>query len=338
MSGTTDQQREQPLLLEPSAKESIGPITKWYNESAWYGMGLFGESFLLFSVGTLKPFWVALYPDCFETHEDCSVRLTSSLTVSAVVGIIVGMIVIGTLANSIGRRKGSMLTATLMSSSALLSYVCSLFFSNRDDSKKLFTSMSILLFVFGIGVGGEYPLSAVSANERAMSIIHSRSILAASSGEMGRDGNIAIESSRGKKVLLVFSMQGMGIFINSLFITALLVITKQTGSNGDVDINQNDEGLAGEYSSAALRFIWHFVYAVAALILVYVTVSRYMHLDESEIWVNDRNNRAMNEYSAHTNEFIKQRKQNITHYTLLFKNYWHRIVGTSLSWLLWGKC
>ena len=336
----SERQRQEPLLVmevQRDTKRGVGPITKWYNESAWHGMGLFGESFLLFSVGTLKPFWAALYPDCIETHEDCSIRLTSSLTSSAVVGIIFGMIVIGTMANSLGRRKGSILTASIMSLSALLLYFCALSFSGQDDSKTLFTCMSILLFAFGVGVGGEYPLSAVSANERALAVLQTRMNSVKEEGDVGGDGTIRIESSRGKKVLLVFTMQGMGIFLNSLLITTLLLVTKQTGSYGDVNLNDNNGGVSGTYSSSALRFIWHFVYALASLILVYVTISRYMHLEESEVWLNDRHNRSMNNYNAHVTEIESQQGLNRSHYPLLFKNYWHRIFGASLSWLVWGK-
>mmetsp|Transcript_35507 Transcript_35507/g.71983 ORF Transcript_35507/g.71983 Transcript_35507/m.71983 type:complete len:119 (+) Transcript_35507:4818-5174(+) len=39
----------------PSTMTGIGvKFKEWLKESAWPGMGLFGESYLLFSVGTLK--------------------------------------------------------------------------------------------------------------------------------------------------------------------------------------------------------------------------------------------------------------------------------------------
>ena len=45
-----------------------------------------------------------------------------------------------------------------------------------DDPSRLFGCMSALLFVFGVGVGGEYPISAASANERAMVEMRKRMI------------------------------------------------------------------------------------------------------------------------------------------------------------------
>ena len=47
---------KRPLLQQPPP--SCCDSTKyWLFQCAWPGMGLFGESFLLFSIGTLKPIW-----------------------------------------------------------------------------------------------------------------------------------------------------------------------------------------------------------------------------------------------------------------------------------------
>ncbi len=42
----------------------------------WHGLGLFGESYLLFSVGTLRPMWSKLYDD--ESGYSCSSSSSSS--------------------------------------------------------------------------------------------------------------------------------------------------------------------------------------------------------------------------------------------------------------------
>lgn len=155
----------------PSKMTRIGiKFKEWLKESAWPGMGLFGESYLLFSVGTLKPIWTILYPDCFAGssyvvedgndydggHDEygdgvpvCSDGLLHSVTYSVVLGVILGMSALGTFANRIGRRAGSILTASLMAFGALGMALISLIL--EDAPATLFGCMAGLLFVFGIG-------------------------------------------------------------------------------------------------------------------------------------------------------------------------------------------
>ena len=42
---------------------------EYFQDCLWPGLGLFGESYLLFSVGTLQPLWSILFPSCFATYE-----------------------------------------------------------------------------------------------------------------------------------------------------------------------------------------------------------------------------------------------------------------------------
>ena len=147
-----------------------------YLTALWHGLGLFGESYLLFSVGTMRPLWETLYPSCFDESDDsaCPRPYLSykSITYSVVLGVMVGMIGLGVMANNVGRRRGSIITATLMAVGAICLTSSSIFLSSNPST--LFPVMSLSLFIFGIGVGGEYPLSASSASERAMAAMKKR--------------------------------------------------------------------------------------------------------------------------------------------------------------------
>mmetsp|Transcript_25778 Transcript_25778/g.53363 ORF Transcript_25778/g.53363 Transcript_25778/m.53363 type:complete len:692 (+) Transcript_25778:136-2211(+) len=359
---------------------SQSPMPARPNQSAlWHGLGLFGESYLLFSIGTLRPIWEALYPDCFS-GEECRPWLTfKSLGYCVVLGVMVGMIVIGSIAGTVGRRSGSIITATLMSFGSILLTISSIFLSSSPSV--LFPAMSLSLFIFGIGVGGEYPLSASSASERAMLNINNRRLeekeelnekmkialntplknnrLAQNaaksdtntnvnswqtgensgvgvrpsdntnltpivesygneSGGVGGvphfDGSVTMSNNslssekaksltRGREVLLVFSMQGMGIFANSFILTFLLVVSRNRGvdqeeENEEAQLNNfysDDESLkanfndaSNSYQQSTLLNIWRITYATGAMILLYVLVSRIIHLTESEVWMNDR--------------------------------------------------
>eukprot|EP00978_Attheya_sp_CCMP212_P026790 scaffold88801_cov55-Attheya_sp.AAC.5 len=335
----SDISRHSNIMPRSSARSLRYRIQQWWTEAAWPGMGLFGESYLLFSIGTLRPLWQVLYPDCFFDADVCHPKLVYSLSYTVVVGIILGMILIGTLANGIGRRFGSILTASLMAVGALGMTATSIFASS--DPKLLFRWMIVMLFIFGVGVGGEYPLSASSASERAMGIMRRKMALELVEEEKRRKEEVhraptpprsgnptrLVESksnsshnpnsmddedentqigSRGKRILLVFSMQGVGIFINSLALTIFLIMTQQFGQDGnnyDDDANANayeEMEVQGTYDSAVLLGIWRMIYAIGAVILVCVLVGRILYLKESAVWKDDRMRREQLAIEAET--------------------------------------
>lgn len=265
-------------------------LSTWLEESAWPGLGLFGESYMLFSLGTLQPLWKVLFPDCLS-GVTCSARLLHAPATSVVMGVITGMLVFGYLANRIGRRIGSIATASIMASGAVGLTIVSM--TLCDQPARLFQWLSVLLFVFGLGVGGEYPLSASLASEKSMVNLRKRQLEEQQRRQKGwsdfvktnsaSNSTMGTSEKRGRAVQLVFTMQGMGIFFNSFFMMALFVITGQTGqqdANGDAVYNQR-----------ALIGIWNTTYAVGAVVLLYVLVSRYRHLQESAIWQEDKQQR-----------------------------------------------
>jgi MFS family permease len=236
----------------------------------------FRESYLLFSIGTLKPIWESLFPDCFE-YDICRPRLLHSLTYSVVLGVILGMLSIGFLANSLGRRKGSILTASIMSGGAI-----GLFLSTWISSPVwLYRAMSVLFFVFGLGVGGEYPLSASSATEKAMQEqLKDKIMVEENAGGIPNVHSVGIIQDarpRGRQVQLMFTMQGVGIWLNSLSLTFLLLLTGETGS--------------GYHNPMVLMAIWRIIYLVGAVILTLVLVTRCRYLEESAVWAADKQRR-----------------------------------------------
>eukprot|EP00934_Nitzschia_sp_Nitz4_P001763 Nitzschia sp. Nitz4//scaffold6_size259037//53920//55899//NITZ4_001052-RA/size259037-augustus-gene-0.284-mRNA-1//1//CDS//3329556827//1763//frame0 len=322
-------------------------VNQWFLESAWPGMGLFGESYILFSIGTLKPLWERLFPDCFG-FEECSPRLLHSLSYSVVLGVIVGMLVVGYLANSIGRRKGSILTASFMAGGSLVLVLVSFV----PSSLWMFRLLSIVLFLFGVGVGGEYPLSASSASEKAVHQL-----------ETADQATAPTKTSTGRQVQLVFSMQGMGIWFNSMVLSLLLLLFRQ-----DQD----------EYSDGALYAIWRVSYLIGALVLLGVLVSRILYLEESPVWAADKQQRELetkpsssfDDKKSETAEpgsapclvttisnvsslsypsvamdpvesrrmgqyFSDGRNAPTTPVALLLRDYGMRLFGASSTWLLW---
>ncbi|KAL7580292.1 hypothetical protein ACA910_013022 [Epithemia clementina (nom. ined.)] len=354
------------LRQETDEDEKDMNCCSWYwRHCVWPGLGLFGESYLLFSIGTMLPIWEILFDECF--NEDCSSSLLAALHYSVVLGVIPGMLTIGYASKFTGRRTGSLVTAFLMASGAAGLTMTSLFLTENQET--LVRSMVFFWFVFGFGVGGEYPMAASQASENAasrgidkthinenvqqqheqqheqqskqgssehnvsnLSLEGRDGVMLTGDGVQGpnRNGGPSTPSppiqSRGKQVQFVFSMQGLGILLNSVTMTALLVITanyidrleeenaqmsaynknqRAIGEeNGDDHNNNNNNNNKdgnkyysyGKYklydisseTANSLLAIWRLTYFFGMLVLGYVWYSRYYYLKESKIWLKNQ--------------------------------------------------
>ena len=296
------------------------------SDYVWPGLGLFGESYLLFSIGTLQPIWKILFSDCFE-GSTCPPRLLQSLTYSVVVGIMTGMIVIGSL--PIGRRPGSLLTASLMAFGA-----CGMTLVTwMRHTRTMFQCFAVLLFIFGLGVGGEYPMAAASATEKASS--HHEAYKAMGEAE-----------PRGQRIQLVFSMQGAGILANAILMTVMLLLL---GQNGGYEIN-------------SLLLVWRVVYAVGAVLLLFVLATRYLFLRESTAWETNQQetttktsisdilpNPSMSSVISNVSSLsapsvvhadihlapLELDDDDSSEWVIVWHFYGSRLVASSLCWMLW---
>jgi MFS family permease len=360
----------------PSAKESSTPssaqeppvgfgslLHQWWTESLWPGMGLFGESYLIFSIGTLTPLWKELYPDCWHNQngedvssEDdyyayetgsgwsntCSPRLLESLTYGVVLGVISGMILLGYWSNHIGRRKGSIVTASFMAGGSLGLFTVSVFGAKQWSAERIFGGTVGCLILFGIGVGGEYPLSASLASEKAMEeSARNQKLLAEKEKNHGREAATGTTEDRhprnngGRRVQLVFAMQGMGIWFNSL--TMLVLLWALTGQSNK-----------GEYDDHALVTVWRVTYGIGALVLSFVLLTRILYLEESKVWLGSNTARSSihesdfsassdgntisNDSGAEPTGILEQPKNKIR---LVHRQYGSRMFGAGMAWLLW---
>jgi hypothetical protein len=95
---------------------------------------------------------------------------------------------------------------------------------------------------------------------------------------------------RGRRVQLVFTMQGVGILCNCVVMTLLLLIMGQSGNQGDLQGGEN-QSVSGSYNASALLGIWRTMYAIGAAVLSYVLVSRIVYLQESQVWQEDKERR-----------------------------------------------
>ena len=149
------------------------------------GVGFFTDAYDLFVISTVAAL-VAV-----QWH--LSTSQTSWVLGSAILGAFVGAMVFGRVADIVGRRKIYLLVAVIMVFGAVSSAVA---------PNLLF--LVLARFVLGLGIGGDYPVSAVLMSEYAN------------------------RNDRGRLVGLVFSMQALGLIVGPL--VALALLEAQVGS------------------------------------------------------------------------------------------------------------
>jgi MFS transporter, PHS family, inorganic phosphate transporter len=148
------------------------------------GVGFFTDAYDLFVIGTAAAL-VAL-----QWH--LSTLQTSWVTGAAILGAFVGAFTFGRIADVIGRKKVYVTVAVIM----IFGAVASAFAPD-------FILLVIARLVLGLGIGGDYPVSAVFMSEYSN------------------------RQDRGRLVGLVFSMQALGLIVGPL--VALLLLSSGIG-------------------------------------------------------------------------------------------------------------
>ncbi|MDA8209493.1 MAG: MFS transporter [Actinomycetota bacterium] len=144
------------------------------------GMGFFTDAYDLFVIGTVAAL--------VQTQWHLSTAATSWVAGSAILAAFVGALVFGRIADVLGRKTVYTTVAAIMIVGALASSFA---------TGPLF--LIVARFVLGLGIGGDYPVSAVLMSEYAN------------------------RHDRGKLVGLVFSMQALGLIIGPL--VALILVS-----------------------------------------------------------------------------------------------------------------
>ncbi len=141
------------------------------------GMGFFTDAYDLFVISLVIPILVALQPGGTIGKSELAL-----LGAAALMGAAVGQVLFGWLGDRLGRRRVYGFTLSLMAIGAIGSAL-----SVSLGGLSTITVLILWRFVLGVGVGGDYPLSATIMSEYS---------------------NV---QSRGRLVASVFAMQGFGL-------------------------------------------------------------------------------------------------------------------------------
>ncbi|KAI4248267.1 MAG: hypothetical protein LQ352_005967 [Teloschistes flavicans] len=195
-------------------KDPLSPVSYYFKNMVLPGAGLGLEGYVLFSIGNIKPLFQAkgTFPDCWKNETICNHIWLAAVDYMEISGIIVGQILVGILGDWLGRRWGLIQDATIMFLGLIMLTAA---WGVTENGWVICYVWS--LFFYGIGVGGEYPMTATSGMENAVG-----------------SGKISTKEDRlhrGRKVTSAFLMQGWGQFFNQVILILLLLIFHHGSGN-----------------------------------------------------------------------------------------------------------
>lgn len=171
------------------------------------GMGMFTDAYDLFCITPVTKLLGRIYYDAHDQKPGVMPpAVFSAMVAVALMGTIIGNLVFGALGDRIGRRRVYGFLLLLMFSS---SFACGFSFGRSRGC--VLSSLCFFRFLLGIGIGGDYPLSATIMSE------------------------FANKRTRGSFIAAVFSMQGFGILASSA--VTMAVARAFDGATKDSDIN-----------------------------------------------------------------------------------------------------
>ncbi|HET6795347.1 MAG TPA: MFS transporter [Acidimicrobiales bacterium] len=179
-----------PAAVPPTVTDLLNdaPRSRFHRRAVLIsGMGFFTDAYDLFVIATVAAL--------VKTQWHLSTTQTSWVTGSAILAAFFGALVFGRIADVRGRKWVYTLVAAIMIVGAVASALA-----------PGYVFLVVARFVLGLGIGGDYPVSAVLMSEYSN------------------------RSDRGRLVGLVFSMQALGLIVGPLVALVLLA----SGISGDV--------------------------------------------------------------------------------------------------------
>jgi MFS family permease len=349
-------------LPERYRKGSVKAKITWFGAICLAGVGMFVEALVIITTGQIKTIWKAQYPECWSPDQDqtcpeniqccdlfpntpvggngtcdatfrpegfcdvdgaypdqvlCDKRVTNSVSYSEFAGIMAGMLAFGFLVDHIGRKKAGTLTSLLM-----IVGICGMILFDVNNMQVLFITFSSFFACFGVGVGGEYPLTASGAAE-----YHSKNAEdALRDDEDQHHRRVMLEVvktvRRGETISMVFAMQGIGAVVGSLLLLVLIYVSNQSRK----DCNKPSSNSSGN-NPDALNGIWRGFYLIGMIFVTLLLLYRWLVLEEDERSDTIKERRKRREAKLGENASAARWK--------LIRFYAPRLIGTGGNWFVW---
>ncbi|KAF0541744.1 phosphate transporter [Gigaspora margarita] len=182
------------ILRRTKLQEIDNAEFQWFHIRACIvsGVGFFTDAYDLFVINLVSTMLSFVY-----FNGNIPTIIDTGLKMSAALGTLIGQLVFGWCADHYGRKKMYGLELSLMIASTLGSALCA-----NSFAISLWGSLMFWRLILGVGIGGDYPLSAVITSE------------------------FATKKRRGAMMAAVFSMQGFGILSAAVVSLITLAIYK----------------------------------------------------------------------------------------------------------------
>ncbi|KAI0483030.1 major facilitator superfamily domain-containing protein [Xylariaceae sp. FL0804] len=270
-------------------KNPFSPIAWYWRNGILPGAGLGLEGYVLFSIGNLSTLFGDVWTGCWgKDATTCNPNWIAAVTYLEIVGIMFGQVGVGIVGDWIGRRWGLIQDAAIM----LLGLIM-LVASWGTTLENWVILYAWCLFIYGVGVGGEYPITATSSMENAVT-----------AGKLStRDDRL----HRGRKVTMAFLMQGWGQVLNQVVLIILLLILNR--GQGDAP-----------YTKVTAQYVYRLSFAIPALGTAWLVYYRTFKMKHS----NSRLNKAKSKNNV-TGYDVRSLK-------LTINNFGGRLLATSIGW------
>lgn len=331
----------------------------WFGALCMSGLGMFVEAYVIVTTGQVKTIWHDQYPECWGADDPqhcpanidccglfpntptssngtclaempsdvcteeglypdnvlCSSAEISGVSYASFAGIMAGMLFFGAVCDIIGRKNASVLTSLSM-----LLGISGMTFFKASSSSILFIVFSVFFSIFGLGVGGEYPLTASGAAENDAAAKDD----ALHESETRHRRRALMEAAktarRGETIALVFAMQGLGAVFGSIVIICLVYFADQSFTDC-LDIASNSSG----NDPKALDGIWRGFYFIGLCMILPLLLYRGL--------VQEEGGGRAKLLKRKERRAAKLGKKNVTFKILKF--YSLRLIGTGGCWMMW---
>ncbi|GAQ78613.1 phosphate transporter [Klebsormidium nitens] len=200
------------------------------------GVGFFNDAYDLFVIGLLtkligRIYFIPSQPPFPKKVPTIPIGPNSAVTAVALVGTFCGQLFFGWLGDAIGRKTAYGVTLLIM---VVFGAAQGLSFGNTAEA--VVTTLCIMRFFLGFGIGGDYPLSAVIMSEYSN------------------------RRTRGAFVAAVFSMQGIGIITGAAITLAVAGSFKSNHPRPPYSV----EPIASQGYPAS-DFVWRIILSVGCI-------------------------------------------------------------------------